>query len=98
MSRNKILRLKYDTIRRNITGVLEAGDFMPYIQELKKFKKLQKRFKIDSKWESQEEKIRYYMSISPKKKLEWLQEMHDFLRKALTKKEKRVYYRLRETR
>lgn len=71
---------------------------MPYIQELKKFKKLQKRFKIDSKWESQEEKIRYYMSISPKNKLEWLQEMHDFLCKALTKKQRRLYYRLRETR
>ena len=51
-----------------------------------------------SKWESQRERLLKFMGIAPKKKLEWLQEMHDFLRKALTKKEKRVYYKLRETR
>ena len=71
---------------------------MTYIQELKKFKKLQQRFKMDMKWENQEDKLRYYMSIPPKKKLEWLQQMHEFLCKALTKKQRRIYYRLREIR
>ena len=51
-----------------------------------------------SKWESEKERLLKFMRIAPKKKLEWLQEMHDFLCKALTKKQRRVYYRLRETR
>ena len=50
------------------------------------------------KWESQEERLSKFMGIAPKKKLEWLRQMHDFLRKTLTKKQRRVYYRLRETR
>ncbi len=49
------------------------------------------------KWESPEERLSKFMGIAPKKKLEWLQEMHDFLCKALTKKQKRLYYKLRET-
>lgn len=51
-----------------------------------------------SKWENQRERLVKFMGIAPKKKLEWLQEMHDFLCKALTKKQKQLYYRLRETR
>ena len=51
-----------------------------------------------SKWESQKERLVKFMAIAPKKKLEWLRQMHDFLRKAMTKKQRRVYYRLRETR
>jgi hypothetical protein len=51
-----------------------------------------------SKWETSEEKIRRTMKISPKKKLEWLKDMHDFLCKTLTKKQKRLFYKLRESR
>lgn len=71
---------------------------MSYVQELKKFEKLRKRFKMDLKWESQEEKLRYYMSISPKKKLEWLRQMQIFLAKAMTKKQRHIYHKLRESR
>lgn len=51
-----------------------------------------------SKWETQKERVLKFMAIAPKKKLEWLQEMHGFLCKALTNKQKRLYYKLRETR
>ena len=50
------------------------------------------------KWESQEERLLKFMSISPKKKLEWLCQMHDFLCKAFTKKQRHIYYKLRENR
>jgi len=53
------------------------------------------------KWESQEERLLRFMGIAPKKKLEWLCKMHDFLRKRMTsmaKKRRYIYYRLRETR
>ncbi|MDD4980983.1 MAG: hypothetical protein PHC54_06980 [Candidatus Omnitrophica bacterium] len=49
-------------------------------------------------WESREERLAKFMGISPKKKLEWLRQMHDFMRKALTEKQKCVYYKLREIR
>ncbi len=52
---------------------------MSHMQELEKFEKLQKRFRMDSKWKSQGEKLRYYMSISPKKKLEWLRQIQEFI-------------------
>ena len=51
-----------------------------------------------SKWESQKEKLLRFMRISPEKKMEWLQEMHDFLCKARTKKQKNMYRQLRESR
>ena len=51
-----------------------------------------------SKWESQEERLLRFMSISPKKKLEWLRQMHDFLSKVWTKKQRSIYYRLRQSR
>ena len=50
------------------------------------------------KWESEKEKLSRFMRISPKQKLEWLQQMHDFMRKALTKRQRRIYYKLRESR
>jgi hypothetical protein len=51
-----------------------------------------------TEWESQEERLLKFMKIAPKKKLEWLHQMHDFLRKALTKKQRYIYHRLRENR
>jgi len=50
------------------------------------------------KWESEKQRLSKFMGISPKKKLEWLQQMHDFLFKALTKKQRRNFYKLREYR
>jgi len=51
-----------------------------------------------SKWESPKERLSKFMGITPKKKLEWLRQMQCFLCKALTKKQKHFYYKLRETR
>lgn len=50
------------------------------------------------KWESEEEKLIKFMSIAPKKKMEWLAQMHKFLCKAFTKKQWQIYQRLREGR
>lgn len=50
------------------------------------------------KWESQEERLRRFMRISPKKKMEWLCQMHEFLRRALTKKNIHLYWKLRQSR
>ena len=50
-----------------------------------------------SKWESEKERLTKFIDIAPKKKLEWLREMHDFLNKALTKKQRHLYYKLRES-
>lgn len=49
-------------------------------------------------WESQEERLLRFMRISPKKKMEWLYEMHEFLRKGLTKKTLEIHNKLRENR
>ncbi len=35
-------------------------------------------------WETEEERIRRHMNISPKKKLEWLQDMKEFMAKCST--------------
>jgi hypothetical protein len=51
-----------------------------------------------SKWETEKERIIKAMKISPKKKLEWLKDMHDFLCKTLTKEQRFLFYKLRETR
>lgn len=48
------------------------------------------------KWESQEERLQRLMRISPKKKMEWLYQMHEFLRKGLTKKNLEIHKKLRE--
>ncbi len=50
------------------------------------------------KWETQEERLLKFMAIPPKKKLEWLRQMHEFIRLAYTKKQRNLYYRLRECR
>ena len=50
------------------------------------------------KWESEEEKLTRFMNITPKKKMEWLAGMHGFLCKAFTKKQRKIYQRLRENR
>ena len=49
-------------------------------------------------WENQEERLLKFMKISPKKKMEWLNQMHEFLGKALSKRQKAIYRTLRERR
>ncbi len=50
------------------------------------------------KWETQEERLRRFIAIAPKKKLEWLFQMHYLLVKAFTKKKRNIYYKLRQSR
>jgi hypothetical protein len=48
------------------------------------------------RWESENERLRRFMRIPPQKKMEWLQQMHEFLLKAWTKKQRREFFKLRE--
>lgn len=50
------------------------------------------------KWETEIERLRRYMKIPPKKKLEWLREMHEFMVKTSSKRKLRLRCKLRETR
>lgn len=49
-------------------------------------------------WESEEERLLRFMRIHPKKKLEWLRQMNEFLCKVSTKRQRDIYQRLREDR
>ena len=71
---------------------------MSYTQELKKFKESEKKLKTDLKWKNQEEKIRYYMSIPPKEKMEWLRQVQEFISSVSTKNQKVFLRKLREDR
>ena len=48
------------------------------------------------KWESEEARLLRFMKIPPKKKLEWLQQMHEFTLKFLSKERKKNFWKLRE--
>jgi len=50
------------------------------------------------KWESEEERLLKFMRIPPKKKLEWLRQMKEFLCKVSTKRQRDIYQRLRDGR
>lgn len=50
------------------------------------------------RWESENERLRRFMSIPPKKKMEWLRQMREFMRKVSTDKQKEVYWKLRASR
>lgn len=50
------------------------------------------------KWETEKERLLRFMRIPPRKKLEWLLQMHEFIRSAYTKKQRCLFYKLRETR
>lgn len=50
------------------------------------------------KWESEEERLLRFMKISPKKKMEWLASMHEFLCKVSSKRQKGIFWKLRESR
>ena len=50
------------------------------------------------KWESETDRLLRFMKISPRKKLEWLQQMHEFTLKFYSKKMKKDFWKLREPR
>ncbi len=50
------------------------------------------------KWETEEERLQRFIAITPKKKLEWLFQMHHLLARAFTKKKREIYYKLRQIR
>ena len=49
-----------------------------------------------SKWGSGREKLKRWMKIPPEKKMEWLQEIHDFTFKYISKREAKRRWKLRE--
>ncbi len=47
-------------------------------------------------WETEDERLLRFMKIPPKKKLEWLQEMHEFMVKCSSKRTMAIRRKLRE--
>jgi hypothetical protein len=47
------------------------------------------------KWETEEERLSRFMKIPPKKKLEWLRQMHEFILKSSSKQTKQIRWKLR---
>jgi len=50
------------------------------------------------KWETEEERLLRFMKIPPKKKLEWLQKMHEFMVKCSSRRTKLIRWKLRKIR
>ncbi len=46
-------------------------------------------------WESEEEKLLRYMKIPAKKKMEWLQKMHEFTLAMASPERKKMFWKLR---
>lgn len=49
-------------------------------------------------WESEKERLARFAKISPKQKLEWLQQMNEFTRAFLPKSKRKAWWKLREAR
>jgi len=49
-------------------------------------------------WETEEERLRRIMKYSPKEKMEWLREIHEFVLKASTEEDRKIRIKLREMR
>ena len=47
------------------------------------------------KWETEKERLLRFMKIPPKKKLEWLREMHEFVTKFTSKHSRTIRHKLR---
>ena len=47
-------------------------------------------------WETENERLLRFMKIPPKKKLEWLRQMNEFIAKASSKRDKVLRRKLRE--
>ncbi len=50
------------------------------------------------KWENEKERLLRFMKISPKKKLEWLRQMNEFLAKYTPKSHRTIRQKLKKTR
>jgi hypothetical protein len=50
------------------------------------------------RWETEDERLLRSMKIPPKKKLEWLREIQEFMEKSSSKRTMRIRKKLRETR
>jgi hypothetical protein len=50
------------------------------------------------KWENEEERILRFMKIPPLKKLEWLYQMNKFMGKFLSKRQRAIQQKLKESR
>jgi len=50
---------------------------------------------MNFRWETEKEKLLRSMKVSPQKKMEWLNEMHDFLLSTATPKRKKIFWKLR---
>jgi len=50
------------------------------------------------KWETEKERLLRFMKISPKKKLEWLRQMNEFIVKSSSKRDRLIRWKLREIR
>jgi len=48
------------------------------------------------KWENEEERLLRFMKIPPKKKLEWLRQMNEFIVKCSSKRSKLIRWKLRK--
>ena len=49
-------------------------------------------------WETQEERLSRWIKIPAKKKLEWLRQMNELILKVSSKKQKKMRWKLRESR
>lgn len=49
-------------------------------------------------WQSDKDRLLRSMKIPPMKKLQWLQEMHEFTRRFLPKRQREIWRKLREAR
>lgn len=49
-------------------------------------------------WESEDDRLLRFMKIPPKKKLEWLREMHEFLARRTSRKQRLIREKLRRER
>ena len=47
------------------------------------------------KWQTEEERLLRFIEIPPKKKLEWLREMNEFIVKSSSKRSKLIRWKLR---
>lgn len=50
------------------------------------------------KWEAEEERLLRFKKIPPTKRLEWLHQMNEFTRRFLPKRQRKLWYKLREIR
>jgi hypothetical protein len=65
---------------------------MPKVKRMTKPKEEPMTFE----WETEDERLLRFMKIPPKKKLEWLREMNEFMAKCSSKRTKSIRRKVRE--